>query len=276
MSDIEVGRHALRTFKTFDGTLQSLYRKHTWTDGKAIAKCLRESNGLRLQLWGGEEVNVPPPCESSPNEECLCGLYGTLTLEQLIREYGASTITGGVAVIAAEGPTIIGSKGLRTSAARIVAYWLGVQGDHGVYARHAPEAKRYTDMTEMLADYNLQPYDGPWPLPSEELRRSEYFRMASGGGGLSVSMPAFSGLPGCPCPMCDPHQQVPQPYVPPSIFSTDFSSKASQGLFQQMDSPQQLIAQQLGTDDDVVDTMDKAGTEGGKSAVRNLLGKIWK
>lgn len=276
MSDIEVGRHALRTFRTDEGTLKSLYRKHTWTDGKAIAECLRESTGLRLQLWGGEEVSAdPPPCENSPNEECLCGLYGTLTLEQLIREYGASTITGGVAVIAAEGPTIIGSKGLRTSAARIVAYWLGVQGNDGVYARHAPEAKRYTDMTKMLADHNLQPYDGPWPLPSEELRRSEYFRMFNSGG-PSMPSSALSGLPGCPCPMCAPHQQVPQAYVPPSIFPAGVSSKASQGLFQQMDSPQQLIAQQLGTDDDVVDTMDKAGTEGGKSAVRNLLGKIWK
>jgi hypothetical protein len=141
LPDIEIGRYALRTFDIDKGKLGSLYKHHHWDGGVAIATCLTSNR-----------------CDSPPGEGCSCGLYGTLSLQQLESDYGPRVRTC-VAVFAAEGPTIIGSKGLRTSAARVVAYWCaeGLRDCAAVFARECPNATRFTEMDEMLKAYQFEP-----------------------------------------------------------------------------------------------------------------------
>ncbi len=147
--DIEIGRLALRTFRTAKGTLDSIVRGYTWEGGVAIAECLRSDSS--------------PPCKSPPGEACTCGVYGTLTIDQLYREY-ASYAAKCIAVIAAEGETIIGDRGLRTAAARIVAYWASDGFDgwryteadaRDVFAKQCPDAIRFSTVEEMLEAYHF-------------------------------------------------------------------------------------------------------------------------
>lgn len=145
--DIEVGRYALRTFRLVDGKLKSLFQSTYWDGGTMIAEC-----------------RAGTPCDIVPSENCHCGLYGTLTLDHLVKQYAADARRN-VAVIAAEGSTLIGDRGLRTSAARIVAYWAPDQAfaDYRnadlvfseVYASICPDARRFEDKTEMLEAYHF-------------------------------------------------------------------------------------------------------------------------
>lgn len=166
LSDIEVGRHALRTFKidTHKLRLKSLFQEHFWDGGTAVAEC--RSKGMS--------------CKSSPSLNCMCGIYGTLTIDQLFKEYGQYA-RNCVAVFAAEGTTIIGTKGLRTAAARIVAYWCPTGADQVEYpyydplyetrgegpfwrdadnyvkafATQCPDAKQFGSVAEMLEAYHF-------------------------------------------------------------------------------------------------------------------------
>ena len=143
--DIEVARYALRSFDTSRGKLGSLYQSTTWDGGTAVARCLTAKH-----------------CASPPGDDCTCGLYGTLSLQQLVRDY-RSRARHCVVVFAAEGPTIIGDKGLRTSAARIVAYWCARELPHmrgplaEVFAAQCPNARHFIEMDEMLSAYRFEP-----------------------------------------------------------------------------------------------------------------------
>lgn len=77
-----------------------------WEDGTCEAVCHGYSN----------------PRHEAPNENCGCGVYGSLSYADVLGQYhdAAKHL---VAVIAAEGKTIIGTRGLRTAFARVVAYW---------------------------------------------------------------------------------------------------------------------------------------------------------
>lgn len=200
VTDIEVGRYALRTFILRDGKLGSLYKSTTWDNGVAVAECHADS------------YTRPAKPHDAPDENCRCGLYGTLTLDQLLKEYRDRAVHC-VAVFAAEGTTFIGTKGLRTAAARIVAYWVadvaeGIpdgpdadgmgpfwrQGDGyldapektkvedllppvnpylEVFQTQCPEATHFTDIHKMLAEYKFPVYTGeiPPPAPPERRRR---------------------------------------------------------------------------------------------------------
>lgn len=150
ISDIEVGRHALRTFNLREGTLKSVVKDHTWDGGVAIAECLTNH-----------------PCEAPPGKGCTCGIYGTVTLGSLIKQYREQAARS-VAVFAAEGETIIGSQGLRTAAARIVAYWVRDDEDAKIFAQ-CEGAQRFTDVGEMLAAYHFPEPEGVrLPLPTPE------------------------------------------------------------------------------------------------------------
>jgi hypothetical protein len=89
-----------------------------------------------------------------PSEGCSCGIYGTLGLLSLMRQYGlyAQDI---VAVIAAEGVTIIGGTGLRTAAARVVAYWTPLRGYRKIARRQFEGAQHFQNLDEMLTAYGL-------------------------------------------------------------------------------------------------------------------------
>jgi hypothetical protein len=104
-TDLAVGVYALRTFAVADGKLSSVIQgAGHWDDGVCEARCVKD------------------PTHEAPADGCKCGIYGTHTLEALFSRYPehSSRI---VAVIAPEGRTVTGPKGLRTAFARIVAYW---------------------------------------------------------------------------------------------------------------------------------------------------------
>lgn len=148
LPDIEVGRYALRTFRVRHSQLVSVVKDYTWEGGVSIAQCLKEKN----------------PCPSSPNRKCDCGIYGTLTLEHLIKQY-SQYAQKCVAVIAAEGTTIIGSRGLRTAAARIVAYWTRGFPQDEVFAQQCPEAQSFDGIAEMLEAYHFPVLQQAWHAP---------------------------------------------------------------------------------------------------------------
>lgn len=128
LPDIEVGRLALRSFHFAsishefnvmehlgywdDGTVKfwraiayhNIYSKD-WLDGTCIATCGQHKEHL------------------VPNEKCSCGIYGSLSYADLLVQYREEARRL-VTVIAAEGRTIIGPRGLRTERAKVVAYWV--------------------------------------------------------------------------------------------------------------------------------------------------------
>lgn len=165
--DIEIGRYALRTFKITDEGLGSVVKKFTWKNGVAIATCMADKN-----------------CKSPPGDGCACGIYGTLDLPALVRQYEHESRKC-VAVIAAEGTTVIGNTGLRTAAARIVAYWCRREATAGgariesngplqlevsrplslrkFFAEQCPDAQHFEAMEQMLAAYGLPALPSPNP-----------------------------------------------------------------------------------------------------------------
>lgn len=186
LPDIEVGRYALRTFKLRDGKLGSLFQSFTWDDGTAIATCLGKGKGGKHE---------------APAENCHCGLYGTLTLEHLESQYRSQALNC-VAVMAAEGVTYLGDKGLRTAAARIVAYWVappqsqvhdgpdpdgmgpfwragegllqkpaksGIEDQElpdpllEAFQKTCPQAQHFRDIHAMLAEFSFPAFEGTWP-----------------------------------------------------------------------------------------------------------------
>jgi hypothetical protein len=90
----------------------------------------------------------------APAEKCHCGIYGTLNLAHLMSQYphDAANI---VTVIAAEGNTILGSRGLRTAYARVVGYWSPVPEIRSIAERQFYDARFFEDIDEMLAHFEL-------------------------------------------------------------------------------------------------------------------------
>lgn len=114
-----------------------------WSDGTCTAKCI---------------CNRDPIEHVSPHEECTCGIYGCLSLEKLREQY-SSYASKFVAVIAAEGTTLIGDVGLRTQYARVVAYWHINDSRYEIPATlQFKGARRYLDLGQMLEAYQIPEY----------------------------------------------------------------------------------------------------------------------
>lgn len=172
--DLEVGRYALRTFRFTETELVPLvdHGVPTWINGTCVAECLPW-----LRFLGG--LSTHP----SPALHCTCGVYGSFSYEDLVTQYDdyARALT---CVISAEGQTIIGSRGLRTQAARVVAYhsnpnvrvspvvtdlmeslwrtmfngmvtYLTNEQRAEICERSLPGAKHYDDLAYMLHDFGL-------------------------------------------------------------------------------------------------------------------------
>lgn len=174
MVDLEVGRFALRTFVFVNGRPESILSYGNWRDGTCTARC--RANTVAWNFLLGPDFALPESDHESPAMECSCGIYGSLSLSHLREHYTqASDI---VAVIAAEGRTIIGTRGLRTERARVVAYWLrlnakpafaglpswavewlyptaSVKSFSNVVRQGFPDAKCYDDLLKMVSDYGL-------------------------------------------------------------------------------------------------------------------------
>lgn len=140
--DIEVGRHALRTFKVdfrrreLRAMTQHPGTPSEWVGGTCIAVCRSR-----------------PSAHQSPKPSCTCGVYGTVELAGL-NQFGLYSHEL-VTVIAAEGATIVGDTGLRTAAARVVAYWSPARGVRRICAEQCKGAKEFRNLDEMLKAYNL-------------------------------------------------------------------------------------------------------------------------
>lgn len=157
--DLEVGRFALRTFR-YSRDNHAIYPMRSfsgvprpaldvcWTDGTCEAQCLR----FRLDMLG--IWHLESKCNEPPGDNCECGIYGSLSLDDLKRMYGWY-VDQLVCVFAPEGKTIIGSRGLRTERARVVAYCTHYLC-HDSFARLFPDAKRYFDVSQMVYDHGLR------------------------------------------------------------------------------------------------------------------------
>jgi hypothetical protein len=127
---LEYGRCALRTF-AFNSDYMNFGSVSAfgnfWADGTCTAECLAVPKGGMGAIALGRAFPSPDydgtKDHEAPNEDCSCGIYGTLTLEHLISQYPLECRSI-VAVFAAQGQTIIGDLGLQTQYARVIAYWL--------------------------------------------------------------------------------------------------------------------------------------------------------
>lgn len=147
---IEVARYALRTFNvaqsdpTSEHYLGSVVRTgaNKWDKGICKAECL-----------AGQKHRPPA-------DNCHCGVYGTLDLPSLIRQY-PSQAQNVIAVFAAEGQTIIGDRGLRTEYARIVAYCAPIEYYNEICRRQFIGATEFVNIDAMLKAYHFPAYDQP-------------------------------------------------------------------------------------------------------------------
>lgn len=122
-----------------------------WLDGTCTAECRRSS--------------ILPSRHEAPHEDCECGIYGSLSYADLLDQFRthAQRI---VAVISAEGKTIIGERGLKTQFARVVAYWVRPDEslDRLCAADQFRDAKAFDNPLEMIEEYGLAllpPADAP-------------------------------------------------------------------------------------------------------------------
>lgn len=140
-TEIEVGVYALRTFAIKSSKLTSIVQgAGHWKDGMCVAKC---------------DVKPDDPEHVPPAEKCGCGIYAFFTVEELFDQYPefAHRIIG---VITAQGLTTIGTKGLKTAAARVVAWWCrDDDADAKVCAASCPGTRRYYDLDVMTRIYGL-------------------------------------------------------------------------------------------------------------------------
>lgn len=85
----------------------------------------------------------------------MCGIYGSLSYGDLVLQFPGPA-SGIIAVIAAEGDTIIGTRGLRTAYARVVAYGVVQQKEYERAAyQQFPDATRCESATELVKRYGL-------------------------------------------------------------------------------------------------------------------------
>jgi hypothetical protein len=127
----------------------SYSRSGDWEDGTCRAVCAIGSR----RIIGGKLVRVEP--HDAPHEGCSCGIYGSLSYADLIQQF-RSNVKNIVAVIAAEGATIIGDRGLRTAFARVVAYWVTPDPIYRhVAAAQFKNAELYGSPLEMAEAYGI-------------------------------------------------------------------------------------------------------------------------
>ena len=145
VKDYVVGLHALRTFRLRGLQMESIIAPAgLWKGGVCRAEC----------LGGGGWAESKHPELPAPQVDCACGIYGSLSLDRLTEQYTqyANSI---LAVIAAEGRTIVGTRGIRTQYARVVAWWTPGVYRTGICTVQFKDSKMYASMNRMLRDYGI-------------------------------------------------------------------------------------------------------------------------
>jgi hypothetical protein len=146
VKNLVVGMHALRTFKIHHAQMHSLSAPNgLWRNGVCEAECIE-----RLRGWS----NDGHPDLPAPQLDCSCGIYGTFSLDALVVAYRAQS-QDVLTVIAVEGRTIIGTRGVRTERARVVAWWTPKLWATAICTAQFIDAKRYGTMHQMLDDYKI-------------------------------------------------------------------------------------------------------------------------
>jgi len=156
-----------------------------WEDGTCEATC--GNSAAKMVTWGGDVLSKTNQRHQPPDERCGCGIYAALSYADVLHQYRqhARHI---VAVVAAEGVTIIGTRGLRTQFARVVAYWvdpgrpprsmqrrrLWAPGRPVVVSREGVVGDELVDMEEptyrevaALQFKDAQPFDDPQQMIEE-------------------------------------------------------------------------------------------------------------
>jgi hypothetical protein len=85
-----------------------------------------------------------------------CGVYGFYTIDHLLTQYPDHACRI-VAVITIRGRILLDNKGLRATAARVVAYWCAedAEAEAAVCANDCPGARRFYDRDVMTQMYEL-------------------------------------------------------------------------------------------------------------------------
>jgi hypothetical protein len=174
-----------------------------WKSGVCEAVCRAPVNAhknLLIELAALTTGVEPVYGHQAPQEDCHCGVYAAHTLRALCDQFSCY-VSDVVAVVAAEGQTIIGDKGFRTQRARVVAYWCSDRVAPTAASQFS-EAQRYAEVSLMLADYGLDegrptPAERLWPnlqrSPAEEAStRSGYRKYAGVGGNFAASALNFA------------------------------------------------------------------------------------
>lgn len=154
--DIEVARYALRTFRVDYGILKSVsFKGDCWTNGVCEAEC-------EISMTLGYTPHHGPV----PELGCSCGIYGSLSVEHLVEQF-ARECGDLITVIAAEGQTIIGPRGLRTQYARVVAYWSPWRSVRKMCRRQFLDACSHRTLDKMLDAY-LLPFEAT-PVDDDDI-----------------------------------------------------------------------------------------------------------
>ena len=197
-ADFEPDLFALRSFTFVVGhpskllSDEKVWDRFYWSDGKC--RIWRSPSYAKVGDW--EDGTCTATCNrynlsharnphEPPDEQCSCGIYGSLSYADLIqqfREQARSIVT----VIAAEGATIVGERGLRTQYARVVAYWVAPTGVWPDFQNVACEvaagqfegAEAFDTPLEMVEAYGLALLPPP--------RDNRVIRIGGGGGGVSL------------------------------------------------------------------------------------------
>jgi hypothetical protein len=176
--DIEVGRFALRTFlwSPIRGPVSTWVSGDHWAGGVCEAKCYTVDDEVSwTQPVGVREWRVREPQHEVPQEDCDCGVYGALSLYRLRVQYPRESAHL-VTVIAPEGRTIIGDRGLRAQLARVVGFWTPERDRIPLCQEKFPDAQYHEDLTVMLTSFNIpkgEPESGLCPCLVRELMLEE-------------------------------------------------------------------------------------------------------
>lgn len=156
--------YGLRVFKvSHTGSLESLYRKHTWTVGPQLAACLPTSIMFPAATsWGTRE-----PQEIGHHDwlNCQCGFYGQTDGHNPYMPTSCSCVTDGdcgqtdhrkvTGIVEAWGRVIVGDKGFRAEYVAIRA--LVITARFASVGRNYPTIPSFPTESSALGEFPLTP-----------------------------------------------------------------------------------------------------------------------
>jgi hypothetical protein len=162
MADTDARCYGVRTFG-YDPARRKFHSVAApgdhWGNGVSTAQCFSDND---IGALGSDKTDVisgnaiARTRHEAPDSSCDCGIYASLYLDFLKRHYDHLT-SAMVAVIAAEGLTFVGSRGLRTARARVVAYALD---KHRYEELKVPAAEQFRDAKRFVFSHGMAQHYG--------------------------------------------------------------------------------------------------------------------